>query len=118
MTNLINNSSKYSGLGSRIALNISVEGNLLSITIKDSGIGMSKETQTNLFTPFFRSKDEFTQSEPGTGLGLVIVKNITDLHGGTISVTSELEVGTTVHVTLPGCRERPSVDDLAAEQTA
>ena len=101
ISNLVDNASKYSDYGDEIVLSLAVEGGFLSITVEDTGIGMSEETQKSLFTPFFRSDDEYTRSEPGTGLGLVIVKSITELHGGTISVSSKQGVGTTVQVSLP-----------------
>ena len=101
ISNLLSNASKYSDRGAEIVLRLSVEKSSLSIMVEDAGIGMSEETQENLFTPFFRSDDEFTQSEPGTGLGLVISKNIAELHGGTISVSSKHGIGTTVQVSLP-----------------
>ena len=101
ISNLLSNASKYSGYEDEIALSLAVEDGLLSITVKDAGIGMSEETQKSLFTPFFRSDDALTQAQPGTGLGLVIVKSITELHGGTISVSSEQGAGTTVEVSLP-----------------
>ena len=101
ISNLVNNASKYSDYGDEIVLSLLVEEGLASILIEDTGIGMSEETQKSLFTPFFRSDDEHTQAEPGTGLGLVIVKSIAELHGGTISVSSKQGVGTTVQVSLP-----------------
>ncbi|MEE8047047.1 MAG: GAF domain-containing protein [Dehalococcoidia bacterium] len=101
ITNLLTNSSKYSHDEIEIALSISVEGDSLSITVEDRGIGMNAETLKKLFTPFFRSDDAFSQSEPGTGLGLTIVKSIVELHGGTLSVSSEEGVGTKLRVLVP-----------------
>jgi signal transduction histidine kinase len=65
---------------------------------------MTKEVQEQMFTPFFRAPDATTQTEVGTGLGLVITKNIVQLHGGEISIESEPGTGTTVAITLPNCQ--------------
>ncbi len=101
ISNLLNNASKYSDRGAEITLSLSFEGSSLLITVEDTGIGMDEKTLKSLFTPFFRSDDELTQSEPGSGLGLVISKSIAELHGGTISVSSKRGVGTKVQVLLP-----------------
>jgi signal transduction histidine kinase len=71
----------------------------LSVTIKDEGVGISEEDLQHLFTTFFRGKN-VTNIE-GTGLGLPIVKKYLDLLEGKIDLKSELEVGTTVKVSLP-----------------
>lgn len=67
----------------------------LEITIRDFGKGMTKERQKHLFEPFYTTK------EKGTGLGLMVSKQIMDLHHGAISVESEINVGTIVTLQLP-----------------
>ncbi len=69
--------------------------------LADQGIGISVEDQQQLFRRFFRSRNAIEQAVPGTGLGLSLVRSIVDAHGGTVSVTSELGVGTTFTVRLP-----------------
>ena len=69
---------------------------------------MDSITLENMFTPFFRSDDEKTQSVAGTGLGLAIVQKIVELHDGTVTATSDLGVGTTVRVVLPGLITGPA----------
>ncbi len=101
LTNLLTNSSKYSNPETEITLRIVLKGEAVSISVEDHGIGMSSETQSKLFTPFFRSDDEITQSVPGSGLGLSIVKRIIELHDGSVAVTSEPGVGTKVNVLVP-----------------
>jgi len=65
---------------------------------------MTPEVQEKMFTPFFRAPDATTQTEVGTELGLVITKSIIQLHGGEISIKSELGTGTTVTITLSNCQ--------------
>lgn len=66
------------------------------LTVEDNGIGMSQETQAQLFTRFFSTK-----GGRGTGLGLSVVKKITEEHGGTLRVVSALGKGSEVHIHLP-----------------
>ncbi|HEX9916965.1 MAG TPA: ATP-binding protein, partial [candidate division Zixibacteria bacterium] len=65
------------------------------LEISDCGVGMNKETQAKLFTPFFTTREE------GTGLGLSTVKKIVEAHRGDIYIQSELGKGTKVRVILP-----------------
>ena len=101
LTNLMSNASKYSENGTEIELAISADEDMLVLSVSDSGIGMDTTTLEKMFTPFFRSADEFTRSQVGTGLGLAIVKKIAELHDGTVSATSELGIGTTIRVEVP-----------------
>jgi signal transduction histidine kinase len=71
----------------------------IEISVKDTGIGIPKEDIEKIFDPFYRGNN--AQKEMGTGLGLSFVKQAVDLHGGRISVQSELEKGTTFSVMLP-----------------
>jgi len=78
-----------------IAAPMRMEGERVRIMIVDNGSGMDAKTQARLFEPFFTTKKR------GTGLGLSIVRQIVDLHGGTIDVESELGKGTTFRIELP-----------------
>jgi signal transduction histidine kinase len=69
------------------------------LQVKDQGIGIPLEDQAHLFETFHRASN--IRNIPGTGLGLAIVKRSVDSHGGTINVSSQVGVGTTVTVTLP-----------------
>jgi signal transduction histidine kinase len=68
-------------------------------TVRDRGVGISQQDQQKLFTAFHRGANVGTR--PGTGLGLMLVKRCTELHGGKVRVTSDIGEGTTVVVTLP-----------------
>ena len=72
------------------------------LTCADNGIGISEADLDHVFTPFFRSGNPEARERPGTGLGLSIIERVVKWHGGTIAVTSELGVGTTFAVWLPG----------------
>jgi len=112
--NLLSNASKYSPSGSRVDIRASAHENVLAVTVRDHGVGISKEDLKRLFTPFFRADNEATRSVPGTGLGLAIVKAIVEAHGGAISIESELGHGTEVTFRIP---TRVQVTDTQAAQT-
>jgi PAS domain S-box-containing protein len=99
ITNLLTNAVKYSPQGKEVDFNLKCDRNLATFSIQDGGIGISVEDQQQLFESFHRGKN--VSNIPGTGLGLAIVKKSVDLHRGTITIESQLEVGTTFTVTLP-----------------
>jgi GAF domain-containing protein len=105
MTNFVSNASKYTPEGGSILVmakpcnNGALSG--VSVTIKDTGYGISVEDQTKLFTKFFRSSDQNIRDEPGTGLGLSITKSMIEAHGGELSFESELGAGTSFTFTVP-----------------
>ncbi len=117
VTNLLSNASKYSGEGAEISVQVEAARGELAVSVDDSGIGMSRQEQTALFTPLFRADTVETRSEDGTGLGLVIVKTIVESHGGEISFVSEPGKGSTFRVTFPNCADTPSQEYLSAERT-
>jgi signal transduction histidine kinase len=100
-SNLVENASKYSPEGTPIAVDAHAEGESAVVTVTDNGSGISEEDRAQLFTPFFRANNEATRSEPGTGLGLALVKRLTELHGGFVEVDSELGQGSAFTVILP-----------------
>lgn len=98
IVNLLTNAIKYSSNGGTILFNVRISDDLV-VEVKDEGLGISPEDQKQLFKPYFRSKS--VRQLPGTGLGLKIVYDCVTLHQGTISVESQLGVGSTFSVTLP-----------------
>ncbi len=96
--NLMVNAIQSMPQGGKLALFTDTDNSAVRIKIVDTGIGMSKETQANLFTPFFTTKSR------GLGLGLCITKTIIHEHSGSIQVFSELGKGTTFIVSLPFIR--------------
>jgi len=103
LINLFSNAIKFSGENKSVGIDITNKNGLLSVVLKDEGVGIPEEDQHHLFTTFFRGKN-VTNIE-GTGLGLPIVKRYVDLLKGSVSLKSVLEEGTTVYFTLPELME-------------
>jgi len=93
--NIIRNAIEAMPEGGKLTITSNEKDDNLKIAFSDTGVGMSKDTLERLWTPFFTTKAK------GMGLGLAICKNITEAHGGSVSVESRVGVGTTVTVTLP-----------------
>ncbi|GAB4385184.1 MAG: hypothetical protein Kow00121_49770 [Elainellaceae cyanobacterium] len=99
LTNLLSNAIKYSEPYSTVWLRLQCQTGVVIIQVQDEGIGISSADQARLFDSFYRASN--VGDIPGTGLGLAIVKQVVEQSGGTIAVTSEVNVGTTFTVTLP-----------------
>jgi PAS domain S-box-containing protein len=97
--NLLLNAIKYSPPGSTVRFELTCQAGQAGFVIQDAGLGIPPADLARMFEPFHRAGN--VKGIPGTGLGLAIVKRSVDLHGGTISVTSALNQGTTIEVTLP-----------------
>lgn len=98
--NLIDNASKYSPSGKNIEVNLAIDENGLKIDVKDKGVGIAKKDIGKLFDKFSRIHNTLSIARGGSGLGLYWVKNIVELHGGTINVTSKLGHGSTFTIRL------------------
>lgn len=99
LSNLLSNAIKYSPVGSTIQFLLTCLNSHLEFQVQDQGIGIPEEDQHHLFEAFHRANN--ASKFPGTGLGLVVVKNAVELHRGSITVNSQMGVGTTFTVTLP-----------------
>ena len=99
LTNLVSNAIKYSPQGSKIFFKLACQAGKAIFQVQDRGIGIPPEDFSRLFDSFHRSRN--VGAIQGTGLGLAIVKNAVSIHGGQISVKSELGIGTTFTVELP-----------------
>ncbi|MCL2313099.1 MAG: HAMP domain-containing histidine kinase [Firmicutes bacterium] len=99
--NLIENGIKYSKSYPKIAIRTENDKKNLLISVSDSGIGMTKKSMKYIFHEFYRVPTGNIHDQKGQGLGLVYVKKIIELHGGSISVRSELDKGTTFCIALP-----------------
>jgi signal transduction histidine kinase len=86
--NLVSNAIKYTPLGGRMELSMSVDDRGIAIRVKDEGPGLSQEDMSRLFGRFQRLSARPTGGESSTGLGLSIVKRIVELHGGTVDAQS------------------------------
>lgn len=101
LDNLISNAIKYSPNGGSVRVSAWESGNQVVCSVADTGMGMNDAEAAEAFTKFFRAGSVAKSAIPGLGLGLLITKAILELHGGTISLTSERGVGTTVQFSLP-----------------
>ncbi|MDB6031111.1 MAG: domain S-box [Verrucomicrobiales bacterium] len=98
LTNLLTNALKYSEVERAVQFEVKQEGLELVFVVRDQGIGIPEADREWLFNAFHRGGN--VGMRPGTGLGLVIVKRCVDLHGGSITIDSELGKGTSVTVRL------------------
>ncbi|MDA8241738.1 MAG: ATP-binding protein [Nitrospiraceae bacterium] len=100
LTNLTSNAAKFTDRG-RITLGLLASHDELTITVKDTGIGIKKEDMDRLFIAFSQVGDVTTKRHEGTGLGLTITKSLAHMLGGGIAMDSEFGRGTTFEVTMP-----------------
>ncbi len=123
LLNLLGNAVKYTGAGGAVSMRIREKPGAPSgwahyeFTIKDNGIGMSKEFVAHIFEPFERENTTTISGIPGSGLGMAITKNIVDMMNGSIEVKSEQGAGTEVTVSFMfrldlGEKERQDIPEL------
>ncbi len=101
LTNLVGNALKFTGDGGTISIAIQNGREVTQISVSDTGRGIAEENQERIFQRFQQVDRTDAGGEKGTGLGLAIAKDLVELHGGTISVQSELGKGSTFSFTLP-----------------
>ncbi|HBA88994.1 MAG TPA: PAS domain-containing sensor histidine kinase [Geobacter sp.] len=101
LINLLENAVKYSGHGGKVTVEAEEEGDMVKISVRDSGIGIPVKDLPRLFERFYRVDEARSRDQGGTGLGLSIVKHIVQAHGGRVSVESAPGVGSVFCFTLP-----------------
>lgn len=103
LVNLLGNAVKFTAPGGKVGLEVSSDrrAQLLYFTVWDSGIGIAPEDIKRLFQPFVQLDGSLARAYEGTGLGLALAYQIAELHGGQITVESEVGVGSRFLVTLP-----------------
>ncbi|MGG3926817.1 ATP-binding protein [Metabacillus fastidiosus] len=101
INNLLSNAMKYSPDGGDIGITVYEEGPVLKVDIKDEGLGIPADAIDKLFTKFYRVDNSDRRQIGGTGLGLVIVKEIMQAHDGEVTLTSELKKGSTFTISFP-----------------
>jgi signal transduction histidine kinase len=101
LDNLLSNAIKFSGPDGRVRVEASHDGQMWRIDVTDDGIGIPADDLGRLFGRFVRASNARMAGLPGTGLGLSVVKAITELHGGRVEVRSTVGHGTTFSVYLP-----------------
>ncbi|MBL8664279.1 MAG: hypothetical protein JNM29_15720 [Candidatus Odyssella sp.] len=106
--NLLSNAVKFTPAGGKVWLSGAVEpGGGLLVQVRDTGIGMKPEDVPRAVQPFVQL-DQAPRGDPGTGLGLALVKTLVEAHGGTLAIESEIGKGTTVSMRLPAERLAPA----------
>jgi len=104
LMNLVSNASKYSPIGTTIRITAQRRGDEVAVSVSDQGMGLSADDLHRVFDRFFRAKQPAMLNTTGTGLGLYITRSLVELQGGSMSVDSELGVGSTFTFTVPTAR--------------
>ncbi|KOY83850.1 HAMP domain-containing histidine kinase [Lysinibacillus macroides] len=97
--NLLTNAIKYNKVHGQIYINLQEKANSINILIEDSGIGMTPEQLLKVYERFYRA--DTSRTKQGTGLGLSIVREIIELHEGTIRMVSTINAGTKIYIQFP-----------------
>ncbi len=101
LSNLVSNAIKYSPLGTEVVIAVRFSQNNFVISVRDQGFGIEPEAQERIFEKFFRLERDTSSNIVGTGLGLSLVKEIVEQHGGRIAVESAPNAGSTFTIFLP-----------------
>lgn len=105
LINLLSNAVKFTPRDGRVTIKVRPDGTHIIISVADTGIGIAQHDLANLGNPFFQAGASYDRPYEGTGLGLSVVRGLVGLHGGSISVESEVGQGTCVSLRLPlDCR--------------
>jgi signal transduction histidine kinase len=113
LINLISNAIKFTPSGGTVEVTARCEDNLLKIIVNDTGIGIAPDQIGKVFLPFQQVASEISRRHTGTGLGLPLAKHLVELHGGQLTLASELGRGTTVAAHFP-VENKGSGSDVAA----
>ncbi len=115
LANLLTNAAKYTDAGGRITLAAQIAGGILTLSIKDNGIGIKQASLNQIFTMFSQVQEALTRSEGGLGIGLALVKGLTQLHQGTVEARSAgLGQGSEFIVRLPIAASEPITEPATA----
>jgi signal transduction histidine kinase len=101
LLNLLTNAIKFTGEGGHITVKAIIDGDRLKISVSDTGIGIPPEDQLLVFEEFRQSSEENGQAREGTGLGLTLTKKFVEMHGGALTLESEVGKGSTFSFTMP-----------------
>jgi two-component system phosphate regulon sensor histidine kinase PhoR len=105
IVNLVDNAIKYTPAGGSVLVTAARDGDKIAVHVKDSGIGIMSADVPRIFERFYRVDKARSRQSGGTGLGLSIVKHIVESHGGSVTVQSEYNHGSTFTFTIPASRE-------------
>jgi cell cycle sensor histidine kinase DivJ len=118
LINLLSNAVKFTPDGGAVTVRASRQAGTLTITVSDTGIGMSADDLSRIGRPFVQVFNDYTRQHEGTGLGLSLVKGLVILQGGSMTIDSAPGLGTEVIVTLPIRKPNRREDRADAEIVA
>ncbi len=114
VTNLLHNAVEYNRPGGAIEMTVARSGDDLCVEVRDTGIGISPAVREHIFERFYRADPSRQADTPHAGLGLAIVKSYVDLLGGTITVESVPQAGTSFRIRLPVPHRSPAATAVMA----
>lgn len=106
--NIVDNAIKYSDKNGRVSVEAYEQGGDVCVSVSDTGLGISKDDLPKIKTKFFKAN----HTRRGSGIGLAVADEIITMHGGTLSLNSELGIGTTVMITLPAIAPTQKKDNI------
>jgi len=115
LTNLLSNAFKYTPKGGKVTVYAAQKDNDLIIKVIDTGIGIAQDKLIHVFSRTSTAENELKDREKSSGIGLSIVKDLAELHGGEISVESKLNEGSTFTLLLKLEHSKPSIKDGATQ---
>jgi signal transduction histidine kinase len=117
--NLLFNALKFTPAGGRVSLIAKLDGPEYVLMVQDTGMGISAKNMNNVFSRFWQADDSSRRKYQGVGIGLALVKELTEVQGGKVSVASEEGKGTTFTIRLPYVKAEPAATPAApqAEET-
>lgn len=104
VTNLLSNAFKFTAEGGKVNLKSTIASDKLVVEVRDSGIGIAPAKIDFIFNRFYQADDTITRNSEGSGIGLALTKELSELHRGTLTVSSEPGVGSVFTLTLPVSR--------------
>jgi len=113
LINLLSNGVKYTHRDGQVSVTANVVSGGLQIAVSDTGVGIGEADLARLGQPFEQVESEYTRSKEGTGLGLALVRALTHLHGGTMTLSSALGEGTCVRIVLPNAVQAAEDEEQA-----
>ena len=99
--NILSNAVKFTPEGGRVEVSCKMQGDRARIKIADNGIGIPPSKLEAITRPFEQVQSHYTRGHEGSGLGLAITKELIEMHSGTLTIHSQIDMGTDVIVTLP-----------------
>jgi len=114
LINLISNGIKFTPREGVVKVSSFSQPSSYHLVVSDTGVGIANKDLTRIGKPFEQVGDFYVRNKPGTGLGLAVVKSLTELHEGRVEIRSELGAGTQVEVILPRIDARAAANDVVA----